>query len=99
MDPKKLSKFLQDKLVPKATWEYLEHLTQDEMLHRLKKYMEMELFPESICKLAMVSHCQLPSDGFTRRASNTSTTRRVYTLTDMTDLMLLNTAKIISCQQ
>jgi len=73
--------------------------TQDEMLHRLKKYMEMELFPDPSASWPWLSHCQLPSDGFTRRASNTSTTRRVYTLTDMTDLMLLNTAKIISCQQ
>ena len=45
MDPEKLSKFTQDKLVPKAAREYLEHVTQNEMPRGLKRYMEIELFP------------------------------------------------------
>ena len=45
MDPEKLSKFSQDKLVPMAACEYLEHVMQNEMLHGLKRYMETELFP------------------------------------------------------
>ena len=55
-------------------------------------------FPVSIGELAVASHFQLLGDGFTRRVSNTLTTRRVYTLTGMTDQMLLNSAKVISCQ-
>ena len=46
MDPEKLSQFLQDKLVPKVANEYLQHITQNEMPHGLKKYMEYELFPQ-----------------------------------------------------
>jgi hypothetical protein len=45
MDPEKLSQFSQDKLVPKVANEYLQHITQNEMLRGLKKYMEYELFP------------------------------------------------------
>jgi hypothetical protein len=45
MDPEKLAKFSQDKLLPKAACEYLEHVMQNEMPHGLKRYMEMELFP------------------------------------------------------
>ena len=40
MDPEKLSKFLQDKLIPKAANKYLQHITQNEMLCGLKRYIE-----------------------------------------------------------
>jgi hypothetical protein len=46
MDPKKLSKFSQNKLVPKAAEQYLQHITHNEMPHGLKQYMEYELFPQ-----------------------------------------------------
>jgi hypothetical protein len=46
MDPKKLSKFSQDKLVPKAAEQYSQHITHNEMPHGLKRYMEYELFPQ-----------------------------------------------------
>jgi hypothetical protein len=45
MDPEKLSKFSQDKLAPKAADKYLQQITQNEMPHGLKRYMEYELFP------------------------------------------------------
>jgi hypothetical protein len=45
MDPEKLSKFSQDRLVPKAAEQYLQHITHNEMPRGLKRYMEYELFP------------------------------------------------------
>jgi hypothetical protein len=36
MDPEKLSKFSQDKLVPKALEQYLQHITHSEVPHGLK---------------------------------------------------------------
>jgi hypothetical protein len=36
MDPEKLSKFSQDKLVPKAAEKYLQHITHSEVLCGLK---------------------------------------------------------------
>jgi len=45
MDPEKLAKFSQSKLVPKAAEQYLQHITQNEMPRGLKQYMEYELFP------------------------------------------------------
>jgi hypothetical protein len=46
MDPEKLAKFSQDQLVPRAAREYLEHITQNEMPIGLKRYMDIELFPQ-----------------------------------------------------
>jgi hypothetical protein len=41
----KLSKFSQDKLTSKPADKYLQQITQNEMPHSLKRYMEYELFP------------------------------------------------------
>ena len=45
MDLEKLSKFLKDQLVPKATEEYLCLIMKEEMPWGLKKYIELKLFP------------------------------------------------------
>ena len=46
MDPEKLSKFSQNKLIPNAANKYLQHITQNEMPHGLQRYMEYKLFPQ-----------------------------------------------------
>jgi len=45
MNLEKLSKFSQDKLASKPADKYLQQITQNEMPHSLKRYMEYELFP------------------------------------------------------
>ena len=45
MDPTKLNKFTQNKLVPLAADKYVCHLVEEEMLQGLKKYMDLGLFP------------------------------------------------------
>ena len=45
MDPSKLNRFTQNKLVPQIADKYLRHIVQDEMPQGLKKYMDLELFP------------------------------------------------------
>ena len=45
MDPTKLNKFTQNKLVPQAADKYICHLVEEEMPQGLKKYMDLELFP------------------------------------------------------
>jgi hypothetical protein len=45
IDPEKLAKFSQAKLIPKVAEQYLQHITHNEMPHGLKHYMEYELFP------------------------------------------------------
>ncbi|KIY52118.1 hypothetical protein FISHEDRAFT_11391, partial [Fistulina hepatica ATCC 64428] len=45
MDPTKLQKYSQEKMVPLAARKYLETILHDEMPAGLKKYMEVELFP------------------------------------------------------
>jgi transposase len=46
MDPKKLAKFSQQKMVPDVAKKYLEKIVADEMPRGLKRYMEVELFPQ-----------------------------------------------------
>ncbi|KAF9489276.1 hypothetical protein BDN71DRAFT_1530069, partial [Pleurotus eryngii] len=46
MDPQKLAQFSEQKMVPAAAKEYLEHLIDNEMPRGLKQYMELELFPQ-----------------------------------------------------
>jgi hypothetical protein len=46
IDPKKLAKFSQAKLILKVAEQYLQHITHNEMPHGLKRYMEYELFPQ-----------------------------------------------------
>ena len=45
IDPLKLNKFTQNKLVLWIANKYLRHIVQDEMPQGLKKYMDLELFP------------------------------------------------------
>ena len=45
MDPTKLNKFTQNKLVPEVADKYVHHLVEEEMPRGLKKYMDLELFP------------------------------------------------------
>lgn len=46
MDPAKLTKFTKNELLPDAAAKYLQHITREEMPKGLKKYMEIELFPQ-----------------------------------------------------
>lgn len=45
MDPKKLSAFTKNKLLPDEAKKYLHHVVEKEMPAGLKKYLEVELFP------------------------------------------------------
>jgi hypothetical protein len=45
MNPEKLAKFSQNKLVPEVAAKYAHHITNIEMPQGLKKYLEVELFP------------------------------------------------------
>lgn len=45
MNPEKLSEFSQEKMIPAAAKEYLNHITNVEIPKGLKKYMDLELFP------------------------------------------------------
>ena len=46
MDPAKLAKFTKNELLPDTAAKYLQHITREEMPKGLKKYMEIELFPQ-----------------------------------------------------
>jgi hypothetical protein len=46
MDPSKLAEFSMNKMVPDAAEKYLQHVIDVEMPQGLKKYMELELFPQ-----------------------------------------------------
>ena len=45
MDPEKLIKFSEQKMIPEMAKQYLENIVNEEMLCGLKKYMETELLP------------------------------------------------------
>ena len=45
MDPKKLSAFTKNKLLPDEAKKYLHHVVEKEMPASLKRYLEVELFP------------------------------------------------------
>jgi hypothetical protein len=45
MNPEKLMEFSKDNMVTKATEKYLHQIVNSEMPHRLKKYLDLELFP------------------------------------------------------
>ena len=69
MDPLKLNKFTQNKLVPQIADKYLHHIVQDEMLQGLKKYMDLDLFPHIHLKVGCdislaMAHCWLHAEGF-----------------------------------
>ncbi|KAH7890045.1 hypothetical protein F5I97DRAFT_1934816 [Phlebopus sp. FC_14] len=56
---KKFLWFTTDKLIPSAVEKYLQHLIDEEMSNRLKKYLELKLFPcihMKICCLILVAH-------------------------------------------
>jgi len=46
MDPSKLAEFSMNKMVPDAAEKYLQHIIDVEMPQGLKKYMELEIFPQ-----------------------------------------------------
>jgi hypothetical protein len=45
MNPEKLAKFTRNELLPSATQQYAKEVTQHEMPHGLKRYLELEIFP------------------------------------------------------
>lgn len=46
MDPKKLTKFSKDKVVPAVAKKYVCQIVSFEMLQGLMKYLHLELFPQ-----------------------------------------------------
>ncbi|PPQ93393.1 hypothetical protein CVT25_015911 [Psilocybe cyanescens] len=46
MNPAKLAKFSEKKMIPTAAEQYLRHIVEEEMPHGLKKYLKLELFPQ-----------------------------------------------------
>ena len=56
IDPKKLTAFTEQKLLPDAAKEYLEHIIDEEMPACLQKYLQVELFPHIHFKVGKVCH-------------------------------------------
>ncbi|KAG1725039.1 hypothetical protein EDB19DRAFT_1897832 [Suillus lakei] len=64
MDPQKLTKFTNNKLLHTKATKYLEGLVQTEMPQGLKRYIELELFPHIHMKVGCgVSLSTAPNDG------------------------------------
>ena len=69
MDPTKLNKFTQNKLVLSAADKYVHYLVEEEMPWGLKEYMDLELFPQIHLKVGhgislATACCWLHSEGF-----------------------------------
>lgn len=69
MDPAKLAQFSQEKMVPAAAKEYLDHITNVEIPKGLKKYLDIELFPQIHYKVGRgvslsTAHQMLRREGF-----------------------------------
>ncbi|KIJ43493.1 hypothetical protein M422DRAFT_169742, partial [Sphaerobolus stellatus SS14] len=52
MNPKKLVEFTKNKLLPDEAKKYLQHVVETEMPNGLKKYQELELFPQIQMKVS-----------------------------------------------
>ena len=69
MDPKKLNKFTQNKLVPQVADKYVCHLVKEEMPQGIKKYVDLKLFPQIHLEVGhgislATAHHWLHSEGF-----------------------------------
>jgi len=69
MNPEKLAKFSQNKLVPEVAAKYAHRVTNIEMPQGLKKYLEVELFPRIHLKAGKgvslrTARCWLHREGF-----------------------------------
>lgn len=69
MDPAKLAKFSLNQLVPSTAKEYLQHITREEIPRGLKRYMDLELFPQIYMKVGRgisvsTACCWLHLEGF-----------------------------------
>ena len=97
MNPQKLAEFTKAELLPAETKKYLHRVVEKEMPRGLKKYMELELFPQiqlSVGRGISIStaHHWLHHEGF-----HSCSTRRHYIMMATTIQMLWTINKMFFC--